>query len=295
MYRLLCTALILMVSRNLSAAPIEVPINLVRDSSTYMLDLLRSVLERSEHQYKFVEISERLSKQAEREATLNGGIGIFWGGTSEADENDFIPIRIDAYRGLMSLRFLIIRKQDQPLFSQITGLSQLQSMRMGQGCAWQDATILKSAGLSVECATKKEGLFYMLEGGRFDAFPRGATEAWVEVAANRNLDLAVEENLIIRYPLPTYYFVSKKMPALAADIERGLLEAMEDGSFDRFFYKNDRVKAFLEQAQLEHRRVIDLKNPFLSLKSQNSTLESSALGVEQLIEGYARLMAGDFD
>jgi hypothetical protein len=285
----------LLLSRNLFAAPTEVRINLVRDQSTYMLDLLRSVLARDGLQYKFAETNERLSKQAEREAALSGDIGVFWGGTSEADESDFIPVRIDAYRGLMSLRFLIIRKNEQPLFSKITNLGQLQEMAMGQGCAWQDATILKSAGLSVACATKKESLFYMLEGDRFDAFPRGATEAWVEAAANTNLGLAVESKLVVRYPLPTYYFVSKKMPRLAADIESGLLAALRDGSFDRFFYKNERVQTFLSQAQLDQRRVIDLENPFLPLKSQNTQLDSSALDIEQLVEGYARLQTGAFD
>ncbi len=295
MYRLLCIALMLLMSRDLYGATTQVPINLVRDNSTYMLDLLRMVLEGADNEYKFVETSERLSKQAEREAALNGGIGVFWGGTSEADENDFIPVRIDAYRGLMSLRFLIIRKNDQPSFTSVTSLGQLQALTMGQGCAWQDGAILKSAGLTVECSSKKEGLFYMLEGDRFDAFPRGATEAWIEVAANKNLDLAVEDNLIIHYPLPTYYFVSKKMPALAADIERGLISALNDGSFDKFFYKNDRVQTFLAQAQLDQRRVIELENPFLPKKSQNTGLQSSALGIEQLIDGHARLMAGEFD
>ena len=132
----------------------------------------------------------------------------------------------------------------------------------------------------------------MLEGGRFDAFPRGATEAWAEVEANKDLSLAVEEHLIIRYPLPTYFFVNKNRIELAQDIEHGLMSALQDGEFDRFFYSSDRVQRFLRRANLQQRKIIDLNNPFLTPEAIDSRKYN--LSVEDLIQGWQRIQQGEF-
>lgn len=275
------------------AAPVEIGINQVRNRSTYMLDLMRLALTYSDTTYTFVETGERLSKNAEREAALAGTIGVFWGGTSEDQERDFIPVRIDGYRGLMSLRFFIIREGDQARFSAIRNLQDLRNIKFGQGRSWKDGEILEASGLVVERSTKKPGLFHMLDGGRFDAFPRGATEAWIEAEANKDLNLTVEKNLIIKYPLPTYFFVHKGYKQLAADVAYGLDRASEDGNFDRYFYNNERVQAFLSQANLEERRVIELKNPFLPATADTDK-DGHNLNIEQLIEGARRLKNGEF-
>lgn len=277
------------------AATVEVGINQVRNRSTYMLDLMKLALTyTTDTNYVFVETDERLSKNAEHEATLSGKIGVYWGGTSEDQERDFIPIHVDGYRGLMSLRFFIIRDGDQSRFSAIRTLDDLQRIKMGQGRSWRDAEILEASGIKVERATKKDGLFYMLEGGRFDAFPRGATEAWDEANGYRHLNLAVEKKLIVSYPLPTYFFVHKGYDKLARDIHYGLNRALQDGSFDRFFYTNDRVQAFLAEAKLEDRHVIELDNPFLPASAKIVEDAGYNLSIEQLIEGARRLKNGEF-
>ena len=292
--RVLATILVLFSIETARAAPVEIGINQVRDRSTYMLDLMKvALIYTTDTQYNFVETDERLSKNAEHEAALAGKIGVFWGGTSEDQESDFIPVRVDGYRGLMSLRFFIIREGDQPRFSAIRNIEDLRRIKLGQGRSWKDAEILEASGLTVERATKKEGLFYMLDGGRFDAFPRGATEAWSEADAHQELNLTVEKNLVVKYPLPTYFFVHKGHEKLARDIQYGLDRALEDGTFDRFFYGNERVKAFLSEANLEDRRVIEIKNPFLPA-SANIAEDGHNLSIEQLIEGARRLKAGEF-
>ncbi len=276
------------------AAPIEVPINKLRaTSSPYMLNLMKLALSYSDRQYTFVETSERLSKRAQHEATLYGNIAVYWGGTSPDQEREFIAVPIDGYRGLMSLRFMIIRSNDVNRFSSVGSVRDLQGFAMGQGRGWKDGRILEAAGFTVELSTKKSGLYHMLDGGRFDAFPRGATEAWIEVDANRDLNLTVEEHLVIRYLLPTYFFVNKGQRQLANDIEAGFLMALEDGSFDRFFYSSDRVQRFLEQANLEQRTIIDLENPFLSREAIESAKYN--LSVDDLVEGARRIKAGEFD
>jgi len=107
----------------------------------------------------------------------------------------------------------------------------------------------------------------MLDGGRFDAFPRGASEPFVEVKKYPSLRLKVEDNLVLQYTMPFYLFVNKGNKNLARDLELGLNRAIEDGSFEEVFLKNPTVKDMLEQARLNQRRVIHLDNPTLPIET----------------------------
>lgn len=229
----------------------------------YMNGLLKLALSYSSKNYIFSTTSEVYSRPRVMESVKSGAISVMWGGTSEEMERDFIPIRIDAYRGLMNHRLLFIRQGDQARFDKIQTLEDLKQVRFGQGRSWQDASILENAGLNVVKTTKKPSLYHMLDGGRFDAFPRGANEVWTELLAFPELKLTVEKNLVLIYPLPTYFFVSHKDPVLANDIEFGLESAIKDGAFNRYFYGSPEVQEALGKADLGKRRAIRINNPYL--------------------------------
>jgi len=229
----------------------------------YMNGLLKLALSYSDKRYTFSTTSEVFSRPRVMESVKSGAISVMWGGTSEEMERDFIPIRIDAYRGLMNHRLFFIRQGDQPRFDRIKTLDDLKQITFGQGRSWQDASILEGAGLNVVKATKKPSLYHMLDGGRFDAFPRGANEVWTELAAFPDLKLTVEKNLVLIYPLPTYFFVTSKDPELAKDIEFGLESAIKDGAFNTYFYGSAEVQEALEKADLGNRRAIRIDNPYL--------------------------------
>jgi hypothetical protein len=229
----------------------------------YMNGLLKLALSYSSTKYTFATTPEVYSRPRVMESVRSGSISVMWGGTSEEMERDFIPVRIDAYRGLMNHRLFFIRKGDQARFDNIYSLEDLKKVRMGQGRSWQDASILENAGFEVIKATKKPSLYHMLDGGRFDAFPRGANEVWTELNAFPELALTVEKRLVLIYPLPTYFFVSPKDPELAKDIENGLESAIKDGAFDKYFYGSPEVQEALEKADLPNRRAIRIDNPYL--------------------------------
>jgi hypothetical protein len=229
----------------------------------YMNGLLKLALSYSDKSYNYSSTSEVYSRPRVMESLKSGAISVMWGGTSEEMERDFLPIRIDAYRGLMNHRLFFIRQGDQARFDNIKTLEDLKQITFGQGRSWQDAFILESAGLTVIKATKKPGLYHMLDGGRFDAFPRGANEVWTELTAFPDLKLTVEKRLVLIYPLPTYFFVTPKDPELARDIELGLESAIKDGAFDKYFYGSPEVKDALAKADLANRRAIRINNPFL--------------------------------
>lgn len=229
----------------------------------YMNGLLKLALSYSNKNYAYSSTSEAYSRPRVMESVKSGVISVMWGGTSEEMERDFLPIRIDAYRGLMNHRLFFIRQGDQARFDQIETLEDLKQISFGQGRSWQDASILESAGLTVVKTTKKPGLYHMLDGGRFDAFPRGANEVWTELAAFPDLKLTVEKKLVLIYPLPTYFFVTPKDPELAKDIELGLEAAIKDGAFNKYFYGSPEVKDALTKADLGNRRAIRISNPYL--------------------------------
>lgn len=229
----------------------------------YMNGLLKLALSYSNKNYIFSTTTEVYSRPRVMESVKSGVISVMWGGTSEEMERDFIPIRIDAYRGLMNHRLFFIRQGDQARFDNIKTVEDLKQIRLGQGRSWQDASILENAGLNVVKTTKKPSLYHMLDGGRFDAFPRGANEVWTELAAFPDLKLTVEKNLVLIYPLPTYFFVTSKDPELAKDIEFGLESAIKDGAFNKYFYGSPEVQEALEKADLGNRRAIRINNPYL--------------------------------
>ncbi len=231
--------------------------------SDYMQGLLKHALSYSGKKYTYSTTDETYSRPRVMESVKSGEITVMWGGTTEQMEQDFIPIRIDAYRGLMSHRILLIRKGDQSRFDRVNSLSDFQQLTLGQVKTWQDSDILEKAGFSVVKITKKQGLFYMLDGGRFDGFPRGANEAWNEMAAFPTLQLDVEKKLVLVYPLPTYFFVSRHRPQVAKDVEAGLEEAIRDGSFDNYFYQSKEVRDVLRIADLPNRKAFYIANPFL--------------------------------
>ncbi len=255
--------------------------------SGYMQGLLKLALDYSGKPYTYSTTDETYSRPRQMESVKAGSLSLMWGGTSEQMETDFIPVRIDAYRGLMSHRVFIIRRGDQARFDAVHSLDDLKRITFGQGRSWQDASILEQAGLTVIKATKKDSLFYMVDGERFDAFPRGANEAWNEIAAFNHLALTVEKNLVLVYPLPTYFFVHKGYPQLAKDIEAGLEAAIADGSFDRYFYGSKEVRDVIQIADLPNRRAIHINNPYLP-KATPLHRKELWLSIEDLKKGAAQ-------
>lgn len=186
----------------------------------------------------------------------------FFATTNEFEER-MRPIRIPMLKGLLGYRVLMIKKGDQSKFDGIRSIEDLKRVSLGSGRAWADTDVLVANNLKVVKVLKYDGMFFMLDGGRFDAFPRGAHEPWAEIAKRPTLELDVEKNLLLVYPNPYYFFVNKNNIELARNIEKGLRIAMEDGSFDQYFLNDPAVKDVLEKANLKNRTIIQLKNPTL--------------------------------
>lgn len=230
----------------------------------YQLGLLKLALSYDTQNTYIYQSSATAFTQTKLESALeNKQLDVIWLGSNKNYETRFKAIRVPLYKGLLGHRVFIIKQGQQSKFDSITSLQSLKTLKAGQGRTWSDTAILQNAGVPVVTTNKYENLFYMLEGERFDYFPRGVHEPWSEITQYSELNLTVEKKLLLVYPLPAYLFVHKDNLELAQTIKSGLLKAIEDGSFDSYFYNNPMIKAVLEKANLSERTVFRIDNPNL--------------------------------
>jgi hypothetical protein len=176
-------------------------------------------------------------------------------------EDKYRSIKIPIMQGLFGYRLFIIRKDSQKTFAKIKTLEELKTAhKAGFGQSWADMKILKLNEIPVVGSAKTDRIFNMLSGKRFDYFPRGISEPWVELKkrATSHPNLTVEQTKAFYYPYPVYFYVSKSHAALADRIEHGLKLALQDGSFKALFLKH--LTKSIEKAQIKNRTFFRLEN-----------------------------------
>ncbi|WP_143269423.1 amino acid ABC transporter substrate-binding protein [Mangrovitalea sediminis] len=182
-------------------------------------------------------------------------------------EQKLIPIRIPIRKGIQGYRVFLIKRENESRMREVRTLDDLMAMPTGSGGQWSTASIMARAGFNVITGSNYEGLFRMLEQGRFTTFGRGINEAYSELKAHQGVfpDLMVDPSVMLYIPLPTYFFVTPKRPKLASQIEAGLRAMQKDGSFDRLFYAY--FGKDIERARLRQRRIFFIPNPDLSAQT----------------------------
>jgi hypothetical protein len=177
--------------------------------------------------------------------------------TSAERETRLLAVPVPLTKGLLGWRIALVRKERLQEFADVRTVEQMKRFVAGQGHDWPDVGILRASGLPVHVSSAYDGMFKMLEANRIDYFPRAVQQVFDEVG--RYPGLAVEPNLVLRYPTDAYFFVNRSNVVLAGEIRRGLEAAIADGSFDRLFYSYFAQK--IAAAGLERRHVVDLPNP----------------------------------
>ena len=193
-----------------------------------------------------------------RDSDLN----VVWSSTSVEKERNYLPIRIPLRKGILGYRVVLVHKDNQALLKNLRDLDDLKKLTVGQGVGWDDVKLYQENGIKVVEA-KYSNLFRMLSYKRFDIFPRGIGEVFNELAKEspQNPDLVVDENILIYYPWPYYFFVSQSNKKLHKRLELGLQKMLKDGSFDAIFWKYN-GKA-IEAANFKKRHVIYMPNHLL--------------------------------
>lgn len=177
-----------------------------------------------------------------------------------------MPVRIPVLRGLLGYRLLLVHRQDLDRFSRINTLNDLRKVSFGSVEHWSDTSIMKSAGLKVVTGSTYDGLFKMMQAGRFETMTRGVHQIEAEVAAiekNPGNDIVVEPHLLMHYNLPVYFWFSRDPEGQrrAERVKAGLQMMVADGSLEKMF--NERFGAVIEKYDLAHRTLIELPDPLL--------------------------------
>jgi hypothetical protein len=248
---------------------------------SYYLELLELVLSKTipdqdYQQLSFLPFKRIVNRKRAFQMLYSGGLDVVWSMTSKIRENKARAIRIPLLKGLLSYRIFIIRQGEQQHFSAIDSLEQLKRLKAGQGLHWADTQVLQANGLEVVTATDYNNLFSLLYRKRFDYFPRGVHEPWHEIIAHKDKNLVIEQELLLRYPSPIFFFVSKSNIALQQRIEYGLKTAIADGSFEYLLYNHPLTQEIFNSANIPHRLIFDLVNPHLSSETK-ALLEDKSL------------------
>ncbi|GGA66865.1 hypothetical protein GCM10011369_05570 [Neiella marina] len=196
-----------------------------------------------------------------------GELDFMWAMTSERLEKEFEPVYFPVFRGILGMRLSIVKANQKDILSSVENLNDLKRFVPGQGKTWADTMILESNGLHVTKSHKYPNLFFMLEGERFDYFPRGLFEPWAEVDKYPQLNLTVDPHILIRYTAPMYFFTRKGNEELAQALFKELESMALSGEYKSLFYADDEVKQGIEKSNLKDRTMIQLENPYLTEKT----------------------------
>jgi ABC-type amino acid transport substrate-binding protein len=182
-----------------------------------------------------------------------------------SDRLDMVPVPLD--KGLLGYRVFLIHKDSQAKLAQVSTVDDLRAFRIGQGLGWDDLAILAQARMQLVQGTSYDGLFQMLELKRFDLFPRGINEVQAEYRQHRSTepDLAIDDALLLFYPLSRYFAVKKgpEGDALKARLVLGLARLRADGGMDKMYAEFK--KEVLRGLPLKGRKLIRIDNPSYTL------------------------------
>ena len=237
----------------------------------YPLQLLQLALSKTGTEYR-IQTAEFPMNQERQVLEIEAGRTIDVGPIPSSAEREarLLPIRIPVNKGILGWRLGLVRKGDKDLVAGVRTLDDLKGVRLAQGQEWPDTNILRANGIDVITAPKYEVLFKMLDGKRFDYFPRSVMEIWDEQAINAD-SLEVEPHLALHYFYDSYFMVNRKNTMLARDIREGLEKAIADGSFDKLFLQHFGER--LRKARLDKRTVIELRNPLLTPETPSNRPE----------------------
>ena len=73
----------------------------------------------------------------------------------------------------------------------------------------------------------------------------------------------VYDKLILRYPLPMYFFVSKSNPRLAQRLTQGLEMLIATGKLNEFIEQHDITRQMFPLNRYRYSRIFELTNPML--------------------------------
>ena len=246
----------------------------------YAKQLLTEALEVTEDSYGTFELvvsTQETAQERQLRSLEHSMLDVTWSVTSIEREQHFLPVRIPIMAGLFGKRILLVREGDTR-FSQVKSLEALQSYRAVLGYDWPDTKIFKANHIPV-LETTYRASFKIVSEGFADMFPRSAMEIQEELSdESLSRGLVIEENLVVSYASPIFFFVGSDNHQLAGRIAQGLLILFETGRFQTLLTQQPGYQQSM--SLLEGRTVIEMENPLLS--------EQSRLALERFLPEFSQ-------
>lgn len=246
----------------------------------YAKQLLTEALEVTEDSYGTFELvvsTQETAQERQLRSLEHSMLDVTWSVTSIEREQHFLPVRIPIMAGLFGKRILLVREGDTR-FSQVKSLEALQSYRAVLGYDWPDTKIFKANNIPV-LETTYRASFKIVSEGFADMFPRSAMEIQEELSdESLSRGLVIEENLVVSYASPIFFFVGSDNHQLAGRIAQGLLILFETGRFQTLLTQQPGYQQSM--SLLEGRTVIEMENPLLS--------EQSRLALERFLPEFSQ-------
>lgn len=232
---------------------------------TELLQLILDHVETKKYQVNRYDIEIPHMRAFEFLATKKD-IDIVIGYATNERERRFRAIPLPIMKGVNGIRTSIIHKDNIAAFKGIKTLDEFKQFKPGLHHAWTDNKIFAANGIETVKGSSYEGLFHMLNQKRFDYYPLTIFEAVRELKKYKTinqLDLVIDPNVLIFYPVCFYFYVEKSNVNLAQDIVNGFEAIIANGRFDQVFdkYHGEVIVKLLK----EKRTIIHLNNPLLPL------------------------------
>lgn len=192
----------------------------------------------------------------------NFAIDVFTSAATPELEQQYRAVKYPIYKEMQGYRLLLVRNQDVNRLAGVTSIEHLKHFIVGQGTNWIETKMYRSAGFEVNTSRDYNRLFTMLARGRFDIFPRSSLEIWDEYESYKHLGLAIDQHILLHYPLALYFYLRKSDEDKAAILDKGFETAINNGSFDALFAKH--FGLFEQKMNKANRRVIEIPNPYTS-------------------------------
>lgn len=234
--------------------------------STYERDLLRLALEKTREKYgDFELVHSHLNPNVARSAQLlefnarENGIRSFTYSENLIKKHKLEYVRFPIYRGVLGYRTCFTSSKLAPALKHIKTKKDLQQLSQAMGDGWQDEQILEENGIRVFTNPNFDSIFKTVALGRVDLFCRGTSEILYEYIKYSQLpNLAYDKHIAIHYPIPMFFFSSKKNQTLLDRVTEGLKIAYQDGSFNQLWAS--RFSGGIHFSKLYERKIFYLNN-----------------------------------
>ncbi|MBE1298867.1 MAG: hypothetical protein GJ680_03010 [Alteromonadaceae bacterium] len=169
----------------------------------------------------------------------------------------YVPVPL--YQGLHGNRLLLIAKGTQDKFNHVSTTNHLTKLIGITPKPWSDYDILTKNGLVIHGDLNYPASLKAVSDGLGDYFPRSALTIQGDIAAYPNLSFEIEQNLVLKYPIYTMFFLSNKKSEVLETLLTGFEKLLKNGEYERLFlqfYQNRIINL-----NLTKRRYLYLDNP----------------------------------